>query len=76
MGRWSGSAPAGEAPWRLLLATAGAGAAIYVAVLALAWVVAGRPEGPERDLAALAGGVARKLRALRLSRPAAAVRAR
>jgi hypothetical protein len=40
---------------------------IYAAVLALAWLAAGRPAGPERDLLALASGVRRWLRA-RLAR--------
>jgi O-antigen/teichoic acid export membrane protein len=66
-----GLAPATEQPWRQMLSAAGTGAAIYVATVALAWLAAGRPEGPERDLSALAGGVGRKLRAL-LLRPAAA----
>ena len=54
-----------KAPWREMLGTAGLGAAIYVAVTGLAWVVAGCPDGPERDLIALAGGIARRLRAWR-----------
>jgi O-antigen/teichoic acid export membrane protein len=64
------------APWRHLVGTAAAGAAIYVATLALAWLAAGRPEGPERDLLALAGGMLGRLRGRRLPRLAAALRAR
>jgi lipopolysaccharide exporter len=60
-----GLVPVAEAPWREMLGTAGLGAAIYVAVTGLAWVVAGCPDGPERDLIALAGGIARRLRAWR-----------
>ena len=63
-----GMATAGEAPWRLLLGTAAAGTAIYTSTLALAWLAAGRPEGPERDLFAVVSGVARRLRALHLPR--------
>jgi lipopolysaccharide exporter len=72
-----GMAPAGAAPWHQLLGTAAVGAVIYPAVVGLAWLAAGRPEGPERDMLALAGGVLRRLRAL-LRRPGlvAAFRAR
>lgn len=67
-----GLAAAPDTPWRHMLATAAAGAAIYVAVVGLAWAAAGRPAGPERDLLALAGGVARRVRGWRpaLSRAA------
>jgi O-antigen/teichoic acid export membrane protein len=58
-----GLTEATAAPWRDLLATAAAGAAIYVGVTGLAWVAAGRPEGPERDLLAVALGALRRLRA-------------
>jgi len=66
-----GLVPVTDGPWRQMFSAAGVGAAIYVATVALAWLAAGRPEGPERDLATLAVGVARKLRGL-LPRPAAA----
>ncbi len=66
-----GLVPVTDGPWRQMFCAAGVGAAIYVATVALAWLAAGRPEGPERDLATLAVGVARKLRGL-LARPAAA----
>jgi lipopolysaccharide exporter len=71
-----GLVPAPAAPWRQMLGTAAAGAAIYVLVTGLAWLAAGRPDGPERDLLALAGGIARRLRAWRLLGLIAALRAR
>ena len=61
-----GLVPSAGAPWRDLFGTAAVGAAIYVAALGLAWAAAGRPDGPERDLLALARGSARRLRALPL----------
>jgi O-antigen/teichoic acid export membrane protein len=67
-----GLVPVRESPWRQMLGAAGLGAAIYLATVALAWLVAGRPAGPERDLIAIAAGIARKLRGLILRRPAAA----
>jgi O-antigen/teichoic acid export membrane protein len=75
---WSGLGlvPATEAPWRHLLVASAAGAAIYVAVTGLAWLAAGRPEGPERDLVAVAGSVLRRLRGWRPPTLAAAFRAR
>ena len=60
-----GLARSGDAPWHLLLGTAAAGAAIYVAVLGLAWAASGLPEGPERDLLAVAGSFLHRLRAWR-----------
>jgi O-antigen/teichoic acid export membrane protein len=57
-----GLVPVETGQWRQMLGAAGAGAAIYVAVTGLAWVAAGRPAGPERDLLALAFGAARRLR--------------
>lgn len=57
-----GLAPAPHDPLGRLFGTAAAGAAVYVAVVGLAWLAAGRPDGPERDLLALAGGVVRRLR--------------
>ena len=60
-----GMVPVTRAPWPHMLGTAAAGAAIYVASVGLAWLAAGRPDGPERDLLALAGGAARRLRGLR-----------
>jgi len=72
-----GMVAAPAAPWLHLLGTAAAGVPIYAAVLALAWLAAGRPAGPERDLLALAAGVLRWLRArLRPHRLAAASRSR
>jgi hypothetical protein len=71
-----GLGPAPTAPWRQMPATAAAGAAIYVLVTGLAWLAAGRPDGPERDLLALAGGIARRLRSWRLPGLSAARRAR
>jgi O-antigen/teichoic acid export membrane protein len=69
-----GLVPAAEAPWRDLLGATVAGMAVYVAATGLAWVAVGRPDGPERDLLALAGGVARRLRAWpRRRRPGLAV---
>lgn len=70
-----GLVPVRQAPWSHMLGTAGVGALVYVAVIGLAWVAAGRPEGPERDLLALAGGAARRVRALRLWPSAATSRA-
>ena len=71
-----GLVPVTEAPWRQMLGTAAAGAFVYVAVIGLAWAASGRPEGPERDLLALAGGVFRRLRAWRPPGLAGAFRAR
>jgi hypothetical protein len=71
-----GLVPTADAPWRHLLVAAAVGAAIYGAVTGLAWVAAGRPEGPERDLIAVAGSVLRRFRAWRLLRPAGALRVR
>ena len=45
-----------------LAIAATAGAAIYVAVLAIVWQVAGRPDGPERDLIAVISRLTSKLR--------------
>ena len=53
-----------------LLVTAVAGALTYAGVVGLAWIASGRPDGPERDLLTLAGGVARRLLAVRPLRPA------
>jgi len=63
-----GLAPAPTAPWRHLLAGIAVGAAVYAVALVLAWLAAGRPDGPERDLLTLAGRVLARLRALRLPR--------
>jgi O-antigen/teichoic acid export membrane protein len=41
----------------VLLCGCGAGAAIYAASLGALWLVAGRPAGPEVDLASLIGGL-------------------
>ncbi len=71
-----GLVPVTEAPWRQMLGTAGAGAAIYITVVGVAWVAAGRPDGPERDLLAVVGGAARRLRGWRPPGLVAALRAR
>jgi lipopolysaccharide exporter len=60
-----GLAASADAPWHALLGTTGVGAAVYAAVTGLAWVAAGRPDGPERDLLSVVGGVLRRLRAWR-----------
>ena len=44
-----------------LIANVATGAAIYVAVLAVAWWAAGRPIGPERDLLNVLGRIGRHL---------------
>jgi lipopolysaccharide exporter len=61
-----GFAPAPDAFLRHLLTSAVVGAAVYVAAVTLAWTAAGRPDGPERDMLALLGSIARRLGALRL----------
>jgi O-antigen/teichoic acid export membrane protein len=67
-----GLVPVTESPWRQMLGAAGIGTAIYIATVTFAWLAAGRPEGPERDLIAVAAGLGRKLRGLILRNPAAA----
>jgi len=71
-----GLAAATTAPWRDLLLTAGVGALIYATVTGLAWVAVGRPDGPERDLLSVLGGVWRRLRGWRWPGPAGALRLR
>jgi lipopolysaccharide exporter len=50
-----------------LLTDALAGAAIYTAVVILAWIAVGRPDGPERDLLTVAKSIGRKVGAMRLA---------
>lgn len=61
-----GLAPAPVAPVREMLGATAVGAAIYVLATGLTWLAAGRPDGPERDLLALAGGIVHRLRGWRL----------
>jgi O-antigen/teichoic acid export membrane protein len=58
-GLWRRPAVDGDVAWSLVVA-AGTGAIVYTAVLLTAWMVAGRPDGPEADaVQALRRAVAR-----------------
>jgi hypothetical protein len=60
-----GFAPAADAFTRHLLTDATVGATIYGTVVILAWIAAGRPDGPERDVLTVLHSIGRKLGVLR-----------
>ena len=60
-----GFVPVADAYLGHLLADAGAGVAIYAATVTLAWIAAGRPDGPERDLLTLGRSIGRRIGAMR-----------
>jgi O-antigen/teichoic acid export membrane protein len=60
-----GFAPAADAFTRHLLTDSTVGAAIYGTVVILAWIAAGRPDGPERDVLTVLHSIGRKLGVLR-----------
>jgi O-antigen/teichoic acid export membrane protein len=64
-----GFVPVADDFLRHLLTDAAVGGAIYASVVLLAWIAAGRPDGPESDLLLLVRSVGRKVATLRPAWP-------